>query len=119
MSIESVAPNQMAKFSSLIFESQNSVCVVRYLEGAGELSETCLKPCFPACEKKKHRDIFSQKKSLHGKFQGILGNLDNRYEIVTWGWLLQTPSVIIRLMQWELVGKLSFISVSYEKPSSS
>ena len=25
--------------------------------GGGELSRMCLKPCFPACEKKRHRDI--------------------------------------------------------------
>ena len=60
------------------------------LDGGGGLSRTCLKPCFPACGKKKHRDIFSQKKSRHGKFQRILSNLENRYKIATWGWLART-----------------------------
>ena len=36
--------------------------------GGGGLSRACLKPRFPACEK-KHGDIFWHKKSQHAKFQ--------------------------------------------------
>ena len=42
----------------------------------------------------KIQDIFSQKKSRHGKFQRILNNLENRYKIVTWGRLAQTLSIV-------------------------
>ena len=42
-----------------------------------------------------HRDIFSQKKSRHGKFQWILSNLENCYKIATWGWLAWTLSILL------------------------
>ena len=66
------------------------MCVLRYWRGLGGggggvgLSRTCLKPCFPTCGK-KHRDIFLW----------IMSNLENRYEIVTWGWLARTRSIPI------------------------
>ena len=53
-------------------------------EGGG-LSRTCFKPCFPACGKKTAGTFCSQKSSRHTKFQWILSNLENRYEIVTSG----------------------------------
>ena len=68
-----------------ILDSQNTVRVSFMLlvgGGGGGLSRTCLKPCFSACGK-KCTAIFSQKKSQHAKFQRILSNLENRYEIVT------------------------------------
>ena len=81
------------------------MCLLRYwreIEGGGggrggarraggELSRMCLKPCFPACGKKEHRDIFLHKKNRHAKLQPIRSNLGNRYEIVTWGRLARSP----------------------------
>ena len=45
-----------------------SVCVLRYCGGGGKeragLSRMCLRPCFPPCGKKSHRDVFlAQKES--------------------------------------------------------
>ena len=67
------------------------VCLLRYWRevlgggggarrAGGGLSRMCLKPCFPTCERNR-RDIFSQKRSRHAKFQQILSNLENRYKI--------------------------------------
>ena len=85
------SPNNVPGFRSL---RANTLCVsFMLLEGGGGggggggwggcekgvgsgLSRTCLKPCFPACGK-KCRDVFSQKRSRHAKFQWILSNLEN------------------------------------------
>ena len=70
------------------------VCLLRYWrEGVGVLQGGQLKLSFPACGKKNYRDIFSQKRSRHAKFQRILRNLKNRYEIVTSGQLARSPSI--------------------------
>ena len=82
-----------------ILESQNTVRVCcTLLEGRGgggggrdgkeeggvDFQERVWSLVYSLVEK-KHRDIFSQKmQSLHGKFQWILSNLENRYEFVTW-----------------------------------
>ena len=56
----------------------------------GGLSRTCLKLVSTLVEK-NCRDVFSQNRSRHAKFQPILSNLENCYEIVTWGWLAWSP----------------------------
>ena len=49
---------------------------------------------FPLVEK-KHRDVFSQKRSRHANFQRILSNLRNRYVIITSGRLARRPPIIM------------------------
>ena len=77
--------------------------------GGGELSRMCLKPSFPACGKRKHRDIFYNKKSRHAKFQPIRSNLENRYEIVTWGRLAQSPSIDMFILHHRWIMHHKFI----------
>ena len=62
--------------------------------GGGEF-DTILSICFCIRKKKIHRDIFQHKKSRHAKFQPIQSNLENRYEIVNWGRLAQSYSIVI------------------------
>ena len=91
--------------------SQNTVCVracmhCTLLEGGGGGCEigkgggwtfkNVFETLFPRLWK-KNRDVFSQKKNLHGKFQWILSNLENHYKFVTWGRLLQTQSIYVKL----------------------
>ena len=74
-----------------ILESQNTVRVsFTLLIGGGGATraggwtfKNVYEALFPRLWKKKCRDIFSQKRSWHAKFQQILSNLENRYEIVT------------------------------------
>ena len=91
-----------------IFEGQNTVRVcftlleedwggggggVREGRGVGELSRMCLKPCLPACEKRSRGTFFNTKRVEMPNFSR-LSNLENRYEIVTWGRLARSPSIM-------------------------
>ena len=59
---------------------------------------------------KKRRESFSQKRSLHAKFQWIVSNLKNRYEIVISGWLAWSPSSKRVLYGMNII-KLSYCGV--------
>ena len=47
----------------------------------------------PRLWKIEHRDIYYHKKSRHAKFQLILSNLENRYEIVILGRLARSSAI--------------------------
>ena len=88
-----IHPSVSTQYRISILESKTQcMCVVYVIGGGGGLSRTCLKPCFTACGKTEGY-LFHQK-CLHGKFQWVLSNSENRYKFVTWGKLLRAPSII-------------------------
>ena len=108
-----LSPNNVG-FRSL----RASVCVhVSYWGGGGVQDreeavwtfKNMFEALFPCLREKKNRDIFSQKKSLHGKYQWILSNLENCYGFVTWGRLLRTPLIILSL--WSSSHAVSVVPV--------
>ena len=44
--------------------------------------------------------ILEKKTHGHAKFQPIMSNLENRYEIVTWGRLARSHSILVNLEDW-------------------
>ena len=80
------------------------------LEGRGGWTfKNVFEALFPCLSKEKTGTLFTEK-SLHGKFQQILSNLENRYEFVTCR-ILRTPSIQVSInINWKADStKKSFI----------